>query len=205
MELRECGVRGGLEADRHRTCDRVDRQVHASGVDALYGAVLGVHHEALALEPGGVRMEAEIDDGLDPLVHPGVGDLGIESEPGGGPRGSPGGADLEGLQMIEIPAGADAKWPSVGFEEWEHTLVELAADPPLGEFAVVVHVVTLASPDGWPYREIDESVAHYSTTRTIRRRGLFDDENFAGLGAASAGSDVEAHSLTGLEGAETCR
>ena len=72
-----------------------DRDGLAARVDALHGPALAVAHQPLALEPGGVEAEPEVDQRLDAAARPLGGHVAGEAEPRRAPRRPPPVADGE--------------------------------------------------------------------------------------------------------------
>ncbi len=54
----------------------------------------------------------------------------------GGPHRSP---TSNGAELVERRPGLDGQRPATRVDEWQHALVELARDPLLDQFPVVVH------------------------------------------------------------------
>jgi hypothetical protein len=102
-----------------------------------------VDDHALALEPGGTLVEAEVDHGLDAPADPLGRDLAGETEPRGRPGRSPGRPGLEGFEMVGVGTGFDRQPTLVAVHEREHPLPQLALDPLLDEVTIGVHAATL--------------------------------------------------------------
>src|SRR5690606_33363621 len=94
-ELAERRVRRRLQLDGGRPGNGVDPVASAARVDALDRSAVVVDDQPLALEPGGVTAEPEVDHRFDSPAAPVIGDLAREHEPGRRPRSTPHLARLE--------------------------------------------------------------------------------------------------------------
>ena len=142
-ELRERRIGRRLEQQRQVAGRPVERVVRASRVDALEGApravVVALDDEPFALEPGGVRVEPEVDHGLDAVTRPTVGARAVESEPRGRPRCTPRTPRGERCEVFEVGSGRDRQRTAIGMDEREHALPQLTLDALLDQIPVVEH------------------------------------------------------------------
>ncbi len=137
-ERGERRVRCGFEEDRHRTGFPGQSVRGAPRMDALHRPTGLVDDEPLALEPGRIGMETEIDDGLDPSSSPGFGDFAVEPEPGGAP-GNPPPTVGQRSEVVGRRSGEDVDRAPFGVGQRKDPFPELALDPFLDEQAFIVH------------------------------------------------------------------
>ena len=105
--------------------------------------VVALDDEPLALEPGRIPVEPEVDHGLDAAARPTVGTCAVEAEPGRRPRRTPRASDLERVEVVDVGSGRDRQRTSIGMDEWEHALPQLTLDALLDQIPVVEHDTTL--------------------------------------------------------------
>ena len=139
-ESGEGRVGRSFEPDRERAGRTCDAVVRALGVDALDGSPRLVDDEALALEPGRIGAEPEVDHRLDPLVGPVLGHVAEHREPGGCPWRAPRRPDVERGLVVGRGPGGDRERPSRSLDQREDAFVQLALDAFLEVVAVDVHV-----------------------------------------------------------------
>ena len=147
-ELRERRVRGRLDREHEPSRLRVDGDVGALRMDPLDRLSGVVADETLALEPGGIAVEAEVDHGLDAAAGPVLRDLTGQAEPCRPPRRTPPRTDGEVGEPVERRPGLDPERYPIGLDERNDPLPPLARDASLHERAVVVHPRTLPNPRG---------------------------------------------------------
>ncbi len=101
--------------------------------------VVALDDERLTLETGRIRVEPEVDHGLDATARPPVGTSAVESEPCGPPGWTPRASRLERLELVEVGAGRDRQGTAVRMDEREHALPQLTLDALLDQIPVVEH------------------------------------------------------------------
>ena len=168
-ELRERRVRGRLDGEHDGPRFGVDGDVRAPRMDPLDGPSVVVDDETLALEPGGVAVEAEVDHGLDAAARPMVRDLTRQAEPRRPPRRAPPRPDREVGEPVERRPGLDRECRPIDLDERHDPLPQLARDASLHERPVVVHPGTLPNPSNLSASDCPS--AHLKQTERILRRG----------------------------------
>ena len=201
---RNCG-NDGFEAastvSTSRSRLRVDGDVRAPRMDPLDGPSGVVDDETLALEPGGIAVEAEVDHGLDAAAGPVLRDLTGQAEPCRPPRRTPPRTDGEVGEPVERRPGLDRELRPIGLDERNDPLPHSRAMRRSTSARSSCTHARYPTPGNDPSElsASDCQMRHLKQTERGFRRGSGGGDG-EGFGAAAAGADRVAHALALDEG-----